>query len=603
MRLTAPPYTWTSILSIALQHKKTLISAHIIAILAAIASVPIPLLLPLMVDEVLLQQPGVSIGLMNQFYPADWQLASVYIATMLAITLTLRLLTVLLGVWQMQQFTFISKDITFHLRRHILLRLHHVSLSEYETLGSGKIASHLITDMDAIDLFVGASVSRFLVALLSILGAAAVLLWIHWPLALFILCFNPIIIYFTTVMGKRVKRLKKRENAAYALFQESMAETLDAIQEIRAANRDQHYLLRVIQQAKHIKQHSGNFTWKSDAAARLSFVIFLFGFDMFRALSMLLVLYSDLSVGFMFAVFGYLWFMMSPVQELLGIQYAYHSANAALSRINQLLNMPQEPQYPHLHNPFISSKTLSIQTQALTFCYQQGPRVLDQIEINIHAGERVALVGTSGSGKTTLVHVLLGLYTPDSGDILFNGVSFREIGLDVIRDHVATVLQHPALFNDTIRMNLTLGKQHTEADLWQALRIAQLDHVIQALSDGLDSIIGNNGIRLSGGQRQRIAIARMVLSQPKIVIMDEATSSLDITTEFKLHEALETFLAGKTTLIIAHRLSAIKQADRVLVFDQGRIVEDGHHDALILNNGLYASLYAQRIRLERDSNE
>ena len=588
-------YTWKSILAIAVRHKKALITAHIIAMLAALVSVPIPLLLPLMVDEVLLHQPGTSVALMNQLYPTHWQTPVTYIATVLIITLTLRLLAVALGVWQMQKFTLISKDITFHLRRHMLLRLHKVSMSEYETLGSGKIASHLVTDIDAIDLFVGASVSRFLVALLSILGTAIVLLMIHWQLALFILCLNPIVIYFTTIMGKKVKQLKKQENSAYALFQESMAETLDAIQEIRAANRDQHYLLQVIQRAKQIKQHSGNFTWKSDAATRLSFVIFLFGFDMFRALSMTMVLFSGLSVGLMFAVFGYLWFMMSPVQELLGIQYAYHSANAALGRINQLLTMPQEPHYTHQHNPFTNTDTVAIHLQDLTFAYAQGPLVLDRITLNIEAGERVALVGASGGGKTTLVHVLLGLYPPNSGDILFNGISFRQIGLDIIRDHVAIVLQHPALFNDTIRANLTLGRAPVEADLWQALKIAQLDQVIQDLTHGLDTIIGKNGIRLSGGQRQRLAIARMVLSRPKVVIMDEATSSLDTTTEAKLHNALEHFLLGKTTLIIAHRLSAIRQADRILVFEQGRITEDGQHDTLILNHGQYAKLYGEQV--------
>ena len=166
--------------------------------------------------------------------------------------------------------------------------------------------------------------------------------------------------------------------------------------------------------------------------------------------------------------------------------------------------------------------------------------------------------------------------------------------MDVVRDNVATVLQHPALFNDSVRANLTLGRKMDEQALWQALKIAQLDDVVNELDQGLDTPVGRNGIRLSGGQQQRLAVARMVLSDPRVVILDEATSALDTTTESRLHVALQQFLVGRTTLIIAHRLSAVKQADRALVFEDGRIVEQGSHEELIRNQGLYASLYGRQ---------
>ena len=190
-----------------------------------------------------------------------------------------------------------------------------------------------------------------------------------------------------------------------------------------------------------------------------------------------------------------------------------------------------------------------------------------------------------------MVQVIIGLYIPSSGTVYFNDVDIQKIGLDVVRDNVATVLQHPALLNDTIRMNLTLGRSYNDNKLWEALEIAQLKHTIAELDDQLDTVVGREGIRLSGGQRQRLAIARMILSNPKVVILDEATSALDTTTESKLHAALQNFLENRTTIIIAHRLSAVRQADRVLVFEDGMIVEQGHHDELIEQQGLYASLY------------
>ena len=585
-------YTWSSILGIVREHKKDLISAHIVAILAAVASVPIPLLMPLLVDEVLLHQPGRLVAWLNSHTLAAWHGPVLYISAVLAMTLALRLTALILGVWQGRSFTLIAKDVIYRMREQMLLRLSRIAMSEYETLGSGAVASHFVKDLDAVDNFIGASVSKFLVALLSIIGTAIVLLWMHWQLALFILLLNPAVIYFTTVLGKRVKDLKKRENSAFELFQQALTETLDAIQQIRASNRERHYIARVIETARGIRTHAAAFSWQSDAAGRLSFMVFLFGFDVFRAISMLMVVYSNLSIGQMMAVFGYLWFMMGPVQEILGIQYAFYAAKAALGRINKLLALKEEPHYPHLKDPFAGKHTVGVEVENVCFSYGETP-VLNGVSLTIRPGEKVALVGASGGGKSTLVQVILGLYPPNSGTVNFDGVPMTEIGMEVVRSHVATVLQHPALFNDTVRMNLTLGRELTDPQLWQALEVAQLADTVRELPCGLDTIVGRQGVRLSGGQRQRLAIARMVLSDPQVVILDEATSALDAETEAKLHDALREFLKNRTTLIIAHRLSAVKQADRAYVFDGGQIIEEGMHDELIKGDGLYSRLYGR----------
>ncbi|ODB85213.1 ABC transporter ATP-binding protein [Candidatus Thiodiazotropha endoloripes] len=599
-QIASPPaireksYRWSELTQMVFQHRRELVAANLIAILGAVAAVPVPLLIPLLVDEVLLDQPGTAVGIMNSLFPEHWHGPVLYIMAVLVLTLILRIFALIFGVWQTWQFTRIAKDVIFHIRRDLLHRLERISMSSYETMGSGTVASHLVTDLEAVDTFVSVTTSKFLVAALSIIGTAVVLLWINWPLALFILFLNPLVIYFTTIFGRKVKHLKKRENSAFQAFQESLEETLDAIQQIRASNRERHYIHRIIDKADNIRKHSAAFTWKSDAANRLSFMVFLFGFDIFRGVSMFMVLWSDLTIGEMLGVYAYLWFMMGPVQEVLNIQYAYNGAQAALGRINAMMQVDLEPAYPHNQNPFSGKKTVSLRLQDLKFAYGDGPLVLNGIELNIAAGEKVAFVGASGGGKTTLVQILLGLYPVKSGHVYFDDVPVEEIGMDIVRDHVATVLQHPALLNDSVRINLTLGRDIDDEKLWQALEIAQLKNTVMEMDQGLETLIGRFGVRLSGGQRQRLAIARMVLTDPSVVILDEATSALDTTTEGNLHTALQAFLDGRTTIIIAHRLSAVKQADRVLVFEDGLVVEEGRHDELIENNGLYSTLYGRQ---------
>ena len=582
--------SWAHIRRLAQQHKKSLWLANGVAVLATLCSVPIPLLLPLLVDEVLLGNGDAALKLMNHGLPQAWQTPAGYIGLMLLATLTLRCFALVLNVVQARLFVGLAKDVVYRIRLRLIERLKRISLGEYESLGSGTVTTHLVTDLDTVDKFVGETLSRFLVAMLTLIGTSAILVWMHWQLALLILLFNPLVIYATVQLGKRVKHLKKLENDSTSRFTQALTETLDAIQEIRAGNRQGYFLGRLGMRAQEVRNYAVSSQWKSDASSRASGLLFQFGIDIFRAAAMLTVLFSDLSIGQMLAVFSYLWFMIGPVEQLLNLQYAYYAAGGALSRINELLARSDEPQYPGGIDPFAGQTTVGIEVRGLRFGYGEEP-VLDQLNLSIAPGEKVAIVGASGGGKSTLVQLLLGLYSAQAGSIRFGGSTLQEIGLETLREHVAVVLQHPSLFNDTVRANLTMGRESTDEACWQALRIAQLDATIAALPQGLDSVVGRSGVRLSGGQRQRLAIARMVLAEPKVVILDEATSALDAATEYNLHQALSRFLSARTTLIIAHRLSAVKQADRVLVFDGGHVAEDGGHQQLIAEGGLYAKLY------------
>ncbi|WP_049313198.1 ABC transporter transmembrane domain-containing protein, partial [Pseudomonas aeruginosa] len=357
--------SWAEIRRLALRHKKALLLANLVAVLATLCTVPIPLLLPLLVDEVLLGKGDGALRFMDRLLPADWQVAFGYIGLMLAATLLLRGAALVFNVLQAKLFARLSKDIVYRIRLRLIERLRHIALGEYETLGGGSISAHLVTDLDTLDKFVGETLSRFLVALLTLLGTAAILVWMHWQLALLILLFNPLVIWSTVQLGKRVKHLKKLENDSTARFTQALTETLEAIQEVRAGNRQGYFLGRLGHRAQEVRDYAVASQWKSDAAGRASGLLFQFGIDVFRAAAMLTVLLSDLSIGQMLAVFSYLWFMIGPVEQLLGLQYAYYAAGGALQRINELLARADEPRYPPLRDPFAGRTTVGIEVRGL----------------------------------------------------------------------------------------------------------------------------------------------------------------------------------------------------------------------------------------------
>ena len=295
---------------------------------------------------------------------------------------------------------------------------------------------------------------------------------------------------------------------------------------------------------------------------------------------MVMVFFSELSIGEMFAVMGYLWFMITPLQELLGIVFSYQNARSALERLNEILILKHEPYYKSDKNPFENSNANSISLKKVSFSYSDK-EVLHKVDMEIPKGKTIALLGESGSGKSTLAHIILGLYSMNEGEIYIDGISIKEIGLSRLRDHIALVLQSPKMFNDTLRHNLTLGRDIDDEKLYEALHIAQLDLVISKLQNGLDTRIGKDGIRLSGGERQRLAIARMLVFNPNIIILDESTSALDVITENHLFSSLREHLKSKTMIIIAHRLSTIEHADFVYVLKGGSVIESGEPEVLL----------------------
>jgi ATP-binding cassette subfamily C protein len=489
-------------------------------------------------------------------------------------------------------FTKIAKYVTFKIRQRLLLHLQKVSMNEYETLGSGAVSANLITDVDTLDKFIITTASKFVASVITLVAIAIVMLFIHPLLGVLILVIQPITIMLSKKISQNVKRFKKEENEAVEEFQNNLSESLELFGQIKASNKEQYFFNNSIAKANNIQQTSNQYNYKSVVYERFSFTVFLIGFEIIRAAGLLMVVYSDLSIGMMFAMFGYIWFIMTPIQDILTIQYSWATTKAALKRINKLLELELEPNGTAI---LTKQKDINIELKNLSFSYTKDIQVLQDISLIIEPKSKVALIGASGSGKTTLAQIISGFYSKSDGELLYNDQSDEHIDKGSIRDNIFLVLQMPMLFNNSLRFNLTMGKDIDDKKIFQALKIAQLEDMLSLLPNKLDTIVGKNGVRLSGGQRQRLSIARMILADPAVVIFDESTSALDVNTESKLFFELQPILKDKTVITIAHRLSTVQNADMIFVLQDGKIVQRGSHTELENVQGHYSEFVKNQL--------
>lgn len=578
-------------MKLILQDRRSFIIAQGITLIAIIVSVPIPLMLPVLVDEVLLDKPAHFVNTIDSLFGSGN--AFYYIAIVAFAVIFLRFFHFILNVIVTKIFTRISKYVTFYLRQTLLTHLSQVSMNEYETLGNGAISSNLVTDINTLDQFLITAASRFIAALLSLIAISVVMIAIHPILGLMILLIQPLIMYISKKISKSVVQLKSNENQAIEKFQDNLSEVLELFGQIKASNKEHYFFEQSIQKAKNIQTTSNTYNYKSVAYERFSFTIFLAAFEILRATGLLMVAYSDLSIGMMFAMFGYIWFIMTPIQDILSMQYSYASAKAAIKRLNIILELQKEPQG---NKTICNDCEVDITLHRVCFSYVPNKEVLNDISLQIAPQSKIALIGASGSGKTTLAQLIAGFYHKTSGAIMYNGINSDEIDKRSLRNAIFLVLQMPILFNNTLRFNLTMGDETvTQEQINHAIRMAQLQEVVDALPQNLETRVGKNGVRLSGGQRQRLSIARMIIADPSVVIFDESTSALDVHTETKLFKALESFLKNKTVITIAHRLSTVKNANTVFVLNEGKIVQQGTHKELEQQEGHYTQFVKNQL--------
>jgi len=543
-------------------HKNSIIIANIIAILITLMSVPIPLFIPFIIDEIIMGKEGSFVAFISNFITINSP--EYYIVIVFIAILIIHAITSLLGVFRASYLDKVTEDIRLNMRKKLLLHLKDVSMSEFDMLGSGATSSKMGTDIGVVIGFLSSSMGYIFTAILKLIGMSIVLLYLNWKLALVILILNPLVVKIFIKVFKKLSKLMKERNKKIANFNNSLVESLELFNQIRVQNRENHFFDKVNSDATDIRDKSYEYNAKWEKSLTGARLLMTYSDTLFRMLALYFVLQGEMTIGEMMAIFVYAGMIIQPINLLLRFTQKYQDAKEAMSRLNEIMQLKKEPKYEMKIDPFKNKETASIELKNVTFAYDKNKTVLKDFNLKIEAGEKIAITGETGSGKSTLANILMGLYPLSSGEIFYNGVEIKEIGYEKVREHIGFVLQSPLMFNSTLRYNLSLGREYSDEEMYEALRVAQLYNFVDELPEKLDTIVGKNGTKLSGGQRQRLSIARVLLDKPNVIIFDESTSSLDTTTEDKLLTALDKYIKNKTIITIAHRQTTIDKSDRIV---------------------------------------
>ncbi len=486
--------------------------------------------------------------------------------------------------------SYVGQKIIADLREKIYNHLQSLSLSFFTRHPTGVLISRITNDVNLVQGAVSEAVTGLIKDFFTIIGLVIVVFYRDWKLALVAMVVFPLAIYPLVKFGRKLRSFSYRSQTTMGDISAILMETISGNRIVKAFNMEEYEQKRFAGENRKLF----NLIMKSVRVRALSHPLmeFLGGVGI-----AFIVLYGGYNVikgvatpGTFFSFLAALLMLYEPVKRLSGVNNTIQQGLAAASRIFEILDtVPEISNKPGAK--ILHSIIQGIEFQDVSFRYEEE-RVLKNINLQIKAGEVVAFVGASGGGKTTLLNLLPRFYDVSSGRILIDGVDIRDYTVESLRSMIGIVTQQTILFNDTVKNNIAYGKiGEPIEEIIKAAQAANAHGFIQNLPQGYDTIIGEQGIKLSGGERQRISIARALLKNPPILILDEATSSLDSEAEVEVQKALEYLMRGRTTLVIAHRLSTVRRADRIVVISNGTITEVGTHEELLEKNGEYKKLY------------
>jgi ABC-type multidrug transport system fused ATPase/permease subunit len=477
------------------------------------------------------------------------------------------------------------------LRTKLFRHLQRLSLGFYERNRAGVIISRLTNDVEALDLLVTDGVTSLVQNTLTLAGTAILLFVLDWRLGLATLAVMPAMAWATALFRIRSSRAYRAVRERLANVTATLAEDIAGMRVVQAFTREAQNLRRFEEVNAHYREANQRTVVQN--GLYFPFVDFLSSVATAIVLGYggYLVFGGSLTVGTLFAFLLYLSNFFDPVQQLSQLYNTFLSATAALDKIMDVLDEEPEVRDQPAARP-LGRIEGHVHFDGVRFGYGNGAEVLHGIDLDVPAGTTVALVGHTGAGKSTIAKLLARFYEPREGRITIDGVDLRDVTQESLRRQLGIVPQEGFLFAGTVRDNIAFGRPDASPeDVIAAARAVGAHEFVMRLEDGYDTPVGERGSRLSLGQRQLVAFARALLADPRILILDEATSSVDIGTERRIERALRRLLAGRTAFIIAHRLSTIRDADLIVVLEHGRIVEQGSHDELLARRGLYTSLY------------
>ena len=497
----------------------------------------------------------------------------------------------------------ISWELVVQFREKLFAHIHHLPFGFFEENETGKLISRINNDVAIMQSTVTRLLKEFLQNSVTLIGLMIWVFYLKWDWALMALIVFPVMIFPVSNIGRKLKKFSHKGQEILGNINATVLESFSGVKIVRAfgleprelkkfQNYNDDYLKIMKKNVKYVEMTSPFLEVLGVASS--AFILWYGGSQ---------VLSGEISQGTFLAFIVALFMMYTPIRILFKIMASVQTSLAGAERVFEILDLPEE-KVREGQKELIDFKG-KIEFQDVCFSYpSRAKMVLDKINLTVNKSEVIAIVGMSGAGKTTLVDLLFRFFDVTSGKILIDGEDIQNFKLSSLRSHLALVTQETFLFNDTILNNIAFGKkgESTREEILDAAKAAHVDYFVEHIEEGYETLIGERGVKLSGGQKQRIAIARAILRNAPILILDEATSALDSESEKLVQDALHNLMEHRTSFVIAHRLSTIKHANRILVMDDGKIVESGTHQSLLASSGLYQKYYnMQFIDLEDDN--
>jgi ATP-binding cassette, subfamily B, bacterial len=571
-------------------HHKALALGVLAAVGNGIANLLGPVPLKIVLDNVLKSKDGN--GWLSAFifsFAGSDKLAVINFAAVAVMVIALfgafcayseKLLTTSVGQWVMHD---LRQTVYFHIQR--------LSLAFHDQKNTGDLLSTVTSDIDSIQTFITSGLLDAFINVLTLVGMIGVMFYINWRFTLIALSVTPflalVVFKYTRSIKHAAREVRKKEGEIASVIQE----VLSSMRVVKAFAREDYEVHRLEEESLENVEIALRARGIKARLSPLVEVIVAVGTGLVLWFGARLVLTGSLSAGSLVLFIWYLGKMYKPMQDLSKMTDAYSRAAIAYERIREVVNMQGEIRdAPGARK--VSRLRGAIEFDDVTFGYDPNSLTLEHVSFRIEPGQVAAIVGPTGSGKTTIVSLIPRFYDPVSGSVRVDGIDVRRLQQRSLREHMSLVLQDSILFQGTVWQNIAYGKPNaTRAEIVKAAELANASEFIERMPQGYDSQIGERGVTLSGGQRQRIAIARAVIRNTPILILDEPSSGLDAESERLVFDALDRLMKGKTSIVIAHRLSTIRSADIIFVVKDGKVVESGSHDELAAAGGLYSELY------------